>query len=216
MLYHCFRTPGQAMSKLLPLFLIVCISTVAQAASVYRWVDSDGQIHYSDLPSAGSEAVELRESSVYTPRELPDINREEEAEPTDEGAEPTDEGAGPTDEEAGPTDEEEGQEGAEVVYESLRVVVPENDETVRSNEGEVRVSLELQPGLAQGHKIRIYLDGNKASGELPTTQVTLQNVERGTHSLTVAVVDAAGRELIRSPASTFHLRRLAVLKPLSQ
>ena len=81
------------MSKLLPLFLIVCISTVAQAASVYRWVDSDGQIHYSDLPSAGSEAVELRESSVYTPRELPDINREEEAEPTGEEAEPTDEGA---------------------------------------------------------------------------------------------------------------------------
>ena len=67
-----------------------------------------------------------------------------------------------------------------------------------------------------GPDIRIYLDGNKASGELPTTQVTLQNVERGTHSLAVAVVDATGRELIRSPASNFHLRRLAVLKPLTQ
>ena len=197
------------MSKLLPLFLIVCISAVAQAASVYRWVDSDGQIHYSDHPSAGSEPVELRESSVYTPRELPDINRDEEVEPTDEEAEPTDE-------EAEPAGEEEGLEGEEVVYESLRVVVPDNDETVRSNEGEVRVSIELQPGLAQGHKVRIYLDGNKASGELPSTQVTLQNVERGTHSLAVAVVDATGRELIRSPVSNFHLRRLAVLKPLSQ
>ena len=190
------------MSKLLPLFLITCISAVAQAASVYRWVDSDGQIHYSDHPSAGSDPVELRESSVYTPRELPDINLDEEVEPTDEEAEPA--------------DEEEGLEGEEVAYESLRVVVPDNDETVRSNEGEVRVSIELQPGLAQGHKIRIYLDGNKASGELPSTQVTLQNVERGTHSLAVAVVDAAGRELIRSPASNFHLRRLAVLKPLTQ
>ena len=204
------------MSKLLPLFLIVCISAVAQAASVYRWVDSDGQIHYSDHPTAGSEPIELRGSSVYTPRELPDINRDDEVEPTDEEVEPTDEGAEPTDEEAEPAGEEEGLEGEEVVYESLRVVVPDNDETVRSNEGEVRVSIELQPGLAQGHKIRIYLDGNKASGELPSTQVTLQNVERGTHSLAVAVVDATGRELIRSPVSNFHLRRLAVLKPLTQ
>lgn len=183
------------MSKLLPLFLIVCISTVAQAASVYRWVDNDGQIHYSDRQTNGSESVELRESSVYTPRELPDISQ---------------------DEEAADTDEEEGLEGEESGYESLRVVVPENDETVRSNEGQVRVSIELQPGLAEGHKIRLYLDGSKASGELPTTQVTLQNVERGTHSLAVAVVDATDRELIRSPATTFHLKRLAVLKPLPQ
>ena len=183
------------MSKLLPLFLIVCISTVAQAASVYRWVDNDGQIHYSDRQTNGSESVELRESSVYTPLELPDISQ---------------------DEEAADTDEEEGLEGEESGYESLRVVVPENDESVRSNEGQVRVSIELQPGLAEGHKIRLYLDGSKASGELPTTQVTLQNVERGTHSLAVAVVDATDRELIRSPATTFHLKRLAVLKPLPQ
>ena len=60
------------------------------------------------------------------------------------------------------------------------------------------------------------MDGSKASGELPTTQVTLQNVERGTHSLAVAVVDATDRELIRSSATTFHLKRLAVLKPLPQ
>jgi len=72
------------MSKLLPLFLIVCISTVAQAAGVYRWVDNDGQIHYSDHPTNGSESVELRESSVYTPRELPDISQDEEAADTDE------------------------------------------------------------------------------------------------------------------------------------
>ena len=183
------------MLKLLPLFLIVCIAAVAQAASVYRWVDNDGQVHYSDLPANGSESVELRESSVYTPRELPDISRDEEAEVADE---------------------EEGLNEAESVYESLRVVVPDNGETVRSNEGEVRISIELQPGLAEGHKIRIYLDGGKASGELPTTQVTLQNVERGTHSLVVAVVDAADLELIRSEATTFHLKRLAALKPLPQ
>ena len=201
------------MSKLLPLFLIVCISTVAQAASVYRWVDSDGQIHYSDQPMAGSEAVELRDSSVYTPRELPDTSQQEEE---TEVVDATEEGAGPAGEEEG-LEGLEGLEGEEVVtYESLRVVIPDNGETVRSNEGEVRVSMELQPGLAQGHKIRIYLDDNKASGELPTTQVTLQNVERGTHTLAVAVVDATGRELIRSPANTFHLRRLAVLKPLAQ
>jgi len=204
------------MSKLLLLFLIVCISAVAQAASVYRWVDGDGQIHYSDHPVDGSETVELRESSVYTPRELPEPDQDEEVEGPDEEVEAPDEEAGAPDEEAGAPGEGEGLGAEEPVYESLRVVVPDNDETVRSNEGEVRVSIELQPGLAQGHKIRIYLDGNKASGELPTTQVTLQNVERGTHSLAVAVVDATGGELIRSPANTFHLRRLAVLKPLVQ
>jgi len=110
------------MSKLLPLFLIVCISTVAQAASVYRWVDNDGQIHYSDHPTNGSESVELRESSVYTPRELPDISQ---------------------DEEAADTDEEEGLEGEESIYESLRVVVPDNDETVPTRSGYIWMAARL-------------------------------------------------------------------------
>ena len=98
-------------------------------------------------------------------------------------------------------------------YTSIEVVAPEEDESIRSNEGEVNIAVVLRPKLASGHNLRVYLDGTPAAEELPTTQITLQNVDRGTHTLEAAVVDENGAELMRSDSVTFHLLRAAVGAP---
>ena len=169
------------------LFLVLMLGAVPLSAAVYKWVDGGGQVHYSDLPSQGATEVELPESMVYTP---PDYSAGEDGAAADSG---------------------EATSGGP--YKSIAVVQPTNDETLRSNEGNVAVSIEISPGLAEGNKFRIYLDGNQVPDELSSPQITLQNLDRGTHSLEVAVVNGDGQELLRSAPVTFHLRRFTQLLP---
>ncbi len=159
--------------------LLLVVASLPAVAGVYRWVDPTGQVHYSDQPGQGAEEVKLREPTVYTPQPIHNPGSTPASKPVDT-----------------PT------------YKSMAIAMPENDEAIRSNEGLVDVSLLLEPALAKGHRIRIYLDGQPASGELTTTQITLQNVDRGTHTLQASVVDAQGNEVIRSPSVTFHLLRV--------
>lgn len=168
------------------IFMLLMLVTVPLSAAVYKWVDGSGQVHYGDQPSAGATEVELPEAMVYTPPDYTD------------------------DDEPASGDSEAVAGGP---YKSLVVVQPANDETLRSNEGNVAVSIELIPGLVENHKFVIYLDGNRVSGELTTSQITLQNVDRGSHSLEIAVVDANGQEVLRSTAVSFHLRRFSQLLP---
>ena len=87
------------------------------SAAVYKWVDGSGQVHYSDQPSAGASEVELPEAMTYTPPEY----RSEEAAET-----------------------EDGDAAGAAGYKTVAVVQPGNDETLRSNEGNIAVSIEIE------------------------------------------------------------------------
>lgn len=173
------------LSPMRTLLLIALITaSVSAVATVYRWVDADGQVHFSDQPVTGAKKITLRESTIYSAPVLPETV-------TDTAV-----GGG-------------GGEQKPFAYETLSVVNPEADQPIRSNEGQVNISIELQPGLQPGHKIRVYLDGTQAAEDLATTQISLQEVDRGTHSLEVGVIDESGKELKRSGAVSFHLLRVA-------
>jgi len=172
------------------LILLLIASSGVATAGVYRWVDDNGQIHFSDKPQAGAKQIKLKATSVYTPP----VQNESEADSQVEQEVRVDADENP----AVPVD-----------YEVISIVGPENNQVVRSSEGTVDVSVELRPGLQSGHKIRVYLNGTQASQDLETTQITLQDMDRGTHSLEVSVIDEKNRELKRSSAVTFHMIRLA-------
>ena len=173
------------------LTIILLTGSGIAAAGVYRWVDENGQIHFSDKAQAGAEQIKLKETSIYTPP----------AENNSGAADQTEQTKGTVDANTAPK--------AVVDYEVISVVSPENNQVVRSTEGTVDISVELRPGLQQGHKIRVYLNGTKAAQDLETTQITLQNMDRGTHSLEVSVIDEKNNELKRSSAVSFHMLRLA-------
>lgn len=165
-------------------FVLLMVGLSSVMAGVYRWVDPTGQVHYSDQPGIGAKEVELREPTVYTPVQTTPA-------PTTSG---------------GVAGQDKPAES--VNYQSMVITAPANDESIRSNEGMVSVAVELEPALFKGHKVRVYLDGTPASGELATTSITLQNVDRGTHTLQAGVIDGQGKELIRGPSVTFHMLRM--------
>lgn len=92
----------------------------------------------------------------------------------------------------------------------LQIVSPAEDETIRSNAGDLQVSASGNPAPQAGHGYQLLLDGEALSTAGPETRFELHNVDRGTHRLQLRVIDAEGRELARSPARTFHLIRTSL------
>jgi hypothetical protein len=95
-------------------------------------------------------------------------------------------------------------------YATFTIVQPGNDETIRNEEGTVPVGISLSPDLAEGHVIHLYVDGTKLDAEIKQTQLTLQQLSRGTHSLQAKIVNSEGVSLKETDSITFHLRQPAV------
>lgn len=169
-------------------FLILSLlAGSAQAATVYRWVDEDGKVHYSDSPRPGAERIELRKPNVYSaPKNLPKIESETE---TDPGAD-------------------------ETIYQRFSITSPEPDSAFWDNQGNFMLRLALEPGLdaAAGHRIRVYLDG-EPQGTTRNLQWRFTGVNRGTHSVSAEVIDASGEGVIRTESVSFHLHQQSVNLP---
>lgn len=99
-------------------------------------------------------------------------------------------------------------------YDTVRIIVPQDDATVRDNEGNVDVAVEVSPPLRSdaGEHIVLRLDGRAvASGA--DLHVRLTGVDRGIHTLQVQVATAGGAVLLASPVTRFHMRRASRLHP---
>jgi hypothetical protein len=164
------------------LFLLFCLFLSSAPADVYKWVDEDGNIHYSDRsPQDGAEAMELPKGMYYTPPPLPtrSADRADAEQPEQEG------------------------------YGELVITQPEMNETIRNNEGLVRVVYNLEPGLVAGDQFKLILDGQELQDRVTDTSVVLNNIERGSHTLKVQVVNG-GVVMATSQSVVFHLRKESV------
>jgi hypothetical protein len=157
----------------------------ASAQSAYRWVDENGQVHYSDRPMPGATEIELRSVQGYsTPTRI----------------EPS---------------QSEGAASAEPAqpYRVFNVIRPAQQETLWNTGGTLNVELELEPGLQPGHRISVYLDGQRRDLSTTGLSVTLEEVWRGQHTLQAVIVDAAGNEVLRSLPATFMVQQTSIQNP---
>jgi hypothetical protein len=162
--------------------LLLCLLPLWVVAGIYKWVDDSGQVHYSDQPEHGAKEIELPKATIYSPPPLP-----------------------------GPVDRERGGKTKVVLrYKRIEIVTPAADATIRSDPGQVGVSVELEPKLQKGHKVVVYLDGKQTGTPQASPLLMLENVDRGTHTLQAAITDSEGRELGRTGTVTFHLLRTTV------
>ena len=172
-------------------FLFICLALFAAAVSadVYRSVNEAGEVVFSDVPSKGSERVNLPPLSTIKPPKPA-------ASSVSTGSKP---GA------------------AEPIYRSFQVATPENDATIWDNQGDIKLGVLLEPSLqiAQGHKIQYFLDG--AAYGLAEQSLTNQyrNLDRGTHTLSASVVDGKGKAVISTNPVTVHLHKASSLHPNS-
>lgn len=169
-------------------------------AKIYKTVDEDGNVAYSDTPPADVEAradstIELEINNTYNAKDstpVPANNTNNSSQPGDivsasGSATPTDPGA---------------------AYQTIAISAPAADANLRSNSGNVSLSISLQPGLVPGDQVRFFLDG-KPVGTVTGTSLSLTNIDRGTHTVAAVVLDSAGKPRISSNTSSFSIQRFA-------
>jgi hypothetical protein len=171
------------------LVYILCIALAAPlfAQEVFRWVDDDGVVHYSDRPREGAEIVELQKAQTFSAPRIASRT------PADSVEDP------------------------DFSYDGFAIVKPGAEENIWNTSNQIDVSLALSPRLASGHEIQFYVDGqlqkNVATRSL---DVTLSDIWRGTHQLIAEVRGINGKSLIRSAPVTFTVKDTSGLNPLNQ
>lgn len=97
----------------------------------------------------------------------------------------------------------------------LSINQPVNDSVI-VGKMDVLVSVSVQPPISSiGHQIRYQLAGQSIVSR--NMSETFKNVDRGTHNLTVSIVDRNGEVVSPVVSSTFHMKRFfkkpVVVKP---
>jgi len=160
------------------LFLNFALLTFVSAETVYKTRNAEGNILFSDVQSEGAEEIEIKEvQTLNIPEAKAFDNR--------------------------PTTKLSPEE---TTYSRLEITSPENEITIHSNEGNVNISVEMTPELAEKHVLALLIDGKEVSSG-KSLQFSITGLDRGTHAVTSVVKNEKNKVLKQSEKRVFHLRK---------
>jgi hypothetical protein len=160
-------------------------------------VDSNGVVHYSDRPQPGATQIELSGAQTFGSTAARSQNT------AGQSTQP------PTSAAASPAPGARQQQS----YRAITILAPAQQQTLWNTGGTLDVSLTLDPGLGAGHRIDLVLDGQRRNLDTTATQIALNEVYRGVHTLEAIVVDPSGSELARSAPVTFMVQQTSIQNP---
>jgi hypothetical protein len=165
------------------------LAASVNAEVIYKWIDANGQPHFSDVPREGAEEVFVASPQTYTSQ--------------DRGT------AGTTVSPASDTQEPAASDGDR--YSTLAITSPGNEETIWNTGGTISVSLAVSPALAPGHTIRLLLDGRqKQQLGQGVNRTQLSDIFRGEHQLQAQIVTPDRTVIKTSPTVTFFYKQTTV------
>jgi Domain of unknown function (DUF4124) len=159
-----------------------------QAAVIYKWVDADGVVHYSDQASPGAEKIVTAVSSAPA--------------------------ASGTRNATGPVAQSQGAAQGGLNYTEFSVTSPVPQQTFFADDV-VAVRLSLSPSLRPNQSITWHLNGKQL--DFPPTAVSfaLPRLDRGTYALAATITDQQTSESETSNSVTFFVRQPSALSPQS-
>ena len=165
---------------LFTLFFLTLVS-----AEVYRSLDDDGNIVFTDKPSPDAEKIRIDKVQTVS---TPVVEGFFEYEPS--------------------------VKSVDSIYRKLEVVDPKNDQVFTGGTGDITVSILIEPRLntALGDRLILYMDGKKQA-ETGSTSFAFTGLERGTHTTKASVVNRDGKSLKSSIPVSFTINRPSILNP---
>jgi Domain of unknown function (DUF4124) len=170
------------------LFAIAC-TAVAVSTTVYKWVDEEGVVHYSDQPHEHAQKVELKAPQTYSAAKTSSST-------------------------SAPIHSGPASKRTAAVYQSCTVSEPVNDQ-VFMNTSTVTAGVTILPTIRPGDQAVVTMDGQRIPG-VPATggQFTISPVDRGEHSIQLIVQDVSGNPVCQSPSVTFHVHQPSLQAPI--
>lgn len=166
-------------------------ASVTGSAKIYKTVDAAGNVSYSDVAPTNREReaeLQVEELNTFTsptpaPAPLPTVVLKN------------------------PENDEEQEDPAPQRYESVTMASPTDDQAIRANAGNITLVASIAPDLHTLHSVRFFVDGSPV-GTGKSLSYSLTNMDRGTHTAKVAVVDDAGTIISESGSVSFHVLRV--------
>ncbi|MHC8364746.1 DUF4124 domain-containing protein [Pseudomonas sp. ZT5P21] len=160
--------------------LMLLLITLPAAAQIYKYTDAAGNTAYSNQPPDGVRAK---------PVELPPLNSVERQSPP------------------APPAEANSREQSRSAYEVLELTNLPTTEALRANNGTFTVNVLIKPRLQGPHLFRLLLDDQPYGQPSNVPILQLVNIDRGTHSLAVQVIE--GEDIVQqSPTVTLTVQRV--------
>ncbi|MDF2866847.1 MAG: hypothetical protein K0S11_317 [Gammaproteobacteria bacterium] len=164
--------------------LILCfILPLASYADIYKWVDKDGNTHFSDKGQLGAEKL------VLPPIQLYSALKDEEN-----------------------TKTQAGKPSQKVTDYQLKIISPTDQATFRNEQGELEITVSISSDLDSEQKIRLLLD-NKPMVEVNALTMQVIGIARGEHKLQAQLIDLNGQVLASSDLITIYMQRPKVPNP---
>jgi hypothetical protein len=169
--------------KRLTLILLLTLP-MAVSAQIYKTTDRQGNVVYTDKPSAAdSQTEEIKLQTTNTAPPPPDIPR------------------------SAPTTAAPGAEEAQQAVYIIEIATPANETTIPMGPGNFLLSATVAPSLKEGEMLQLHMDGIPWGEPQIATSWGLSNVFRGAHDFTVSVLGADGAPLVSSaPVRVFIMR----------
>ena len=167
--------------------LLLLAMTHTANAEIYRWLNDNGEVVYSDQPNhSQAEKVTVSPASFYQA-------------PRDWATEDT---------------TTVNEDDSNTIPYNVQIMAPVNDESFWANNGNVQVNVAVDPVLNQqrGDKLVLMLDGQVVEELSSQTSIVLTNLPRGTHSLSAYIVAASGERVSEPYQISFHLHRASALR----
>lgn len=164
------------------ILLLMMASQVMAQSKVYVSTDKNGNTVYSDIPLNGAKAVVVGNSiTIQSPPKSSTVTIPRQSESP-----------------------------------SYQVIIsqPKDNATVRNNNGSVDVKFRVIPPLKANHHISLLLDGNKYTGNTTVNNLTgfsLQNIDRGTHTIKAELKNDKGKVIASSLPITFYMHRASII-----
>ena len=149
------------------------------SGTVYKQINPDGSVTYSDKPLPDSKEVKVPKGTEYTPPKVPDFTPYSPPKPE-----------------------------KKFEYDVFTLTSPANDESIWDNTGNVTATVSSKPSLRFGHSIEFLLDGKPVAKGGATSHQFL-NVDRGTHQITAQIVDQEDQILASSSVTFHMKRHTA-------
>jgi hypothetical protein len=169
------------MSRLFLLTLILT-SFTSMADSIYRTTDEQGNVVFTDAPTANanpSEPVDIQRVNTIEPPQM---------------IEPL------------PDSDAGGEEPAVPAY-TVIITSPANETSFPMGPGNFSVNARVNPALKKYEGLQLFVDGEPWGSPQRDTMWDLINVFRGQHDLTVGVVNNAGETQAMSQPVRVYVHR---------
>lgn len=159
-------------------------AATGNGATVYKWVDSHGVVHYSDRPHPNAEKLRIEGAQTYAPPPPPpaDLN---------------------------PPPRQPVRTRPAHAYSSCHIVQPRNQQMLM-NVYRATAIVRTQPPLFAGNRVQLYLDGRRMPGSGPAFTFP---VYRGQHSLSAVVVNSFGQIVCETSTVTFYVHQPSIQNP---